>query len=130
MNAEFDLHQAYAEWQRLALAEGQAIRAGNWPFVADCQQALGKLTSRIDSLTQKVRMESSAPPTGSIRRKFSPHATVLDLIELQRRNLASLEQRRQKLSDHIERLTRTCRNLRGIQRSYASPTPAAWSSYS
>ena len=39
-----DLNQAYSEWRRLALAEGQAIRAGDWRFVANCQQAISQFT--------------------------------------------------------------------------------------
>lgn len=118
------LHLVLTEWRRLAEAEGQAIRSGNWPFVADCQAALARLRARIDELTINARSTDSCPAR-------VPHrSTVLELIELQRRNLAALQQRREKLSSHIESLARSGRNLRGIQRSYAPAGPGAWSSYS
>jgi len=118
------LHLVLAEWRRLVEAEGQAIRSGNWPFVTQCQAALATLRATIDELTISARSKDSCPVK-------APHrSTVLELIELQRRNLATLQQRRDKLSSHIESLARTGRNLRGIQRSYAPAGPAAWSSYS
>lgn len=118
------LHLVLTEWRRLAEAEGQAIRSGNWPFVADCQAALARLRARIDELTINARSTDSCPAR-------VPHrSTVLELIELQSRNLAALQQRREKLSSHIESLARSGRNLRGIQRSYAPAGPGAWSSYS
>ena len=118
------LHLVLAEWRRLAEAEGQAIRSGNWPFVANCQAALATLRAKIDELTISARSTDSCPAR-------APHrSSVLELIELQRRNLAALQQRREKLSSHIESLARSGRNLRGIQRSYAPAGPGAWSSYS
>jgi hypothetical protein len=119
------LEEAYSEWRRLAEAEGKAIRIGDWRFVADCQQALGRLRPIIDRLTEQTRQGLGEP-----RRAQFPRATVLELIELQRRNLASLQQRRQRLSAQMEELSRTGRNLRGIQRSYSPPPPPAWNSYS
>ena len=120
------LNQVLAEWRRLALAEGKAIREGNWAFVLDCQRALSELRPKIDGLTN-----NNSPSTSeSVNRKPSTRATILELIELQRNNLHSLQQRRQKLSAYIEGLSRTGRTLRGLQRSYASPVAASWSSYS
>jgi DNA repair exonuclease SbcCD ATPase subunit len=130
MSAEGELHNAYSEWRRLSEAEGSAIRAGNWRFVAECQEALSRLRPTIDRLTEQARQEAKLPGPGTSGRKMTSRASVLELIELQRRNLWSLEQRRQKLSAHIEQLSRTSHNLRGIQRSYASPIASGWTSYS
>lgn len=130
MTAERELHNIYAEWRRLAEAEGEAIRASNWEFVADCQRALAQLRPTIDSLTERVRKEPAPPISNDIARAGTFRSTVLELIELERRNLAWLQQRRQNLSTHVEQLSRSSRNLRGIQRSYAPPIPAAWTSYS
>jgi hypothetical protein len=128
MKAEPDLDHAYAEWRRLAEAEGKAIREGNWLFVAECQQAIGRLRATVDQLIQQAHQETPSPDAQD--RKLSRRANVLELIELQRLNLTSLQQRRQRLANHIEQLSCAGRNLRGIQRSYAPPATPAWSSYS
>jgi hypothetical protein len=130
MSAGDDLEHAYSEWRRLAEAEGKAIRAGDWAFVADCQKALSQLQPVIDRLLNENQKAGSHPDSDILARRLTSRASVLDLIELQRRNLAALQQRRQRLSAHIEQVSRTGRNLRGIQRSYASPPPPAWNSYS
>jgi hypothetical protein len=125
MSADGTLEDAYSEWRRLAEAEGKAIRIGDWRFVSECQQALTRLTPVIDRLTAQTRRSLSHPG-----RAAFPRATVLELIELQRRNLASLLQRRQRLSAQMEESSRAGRNLRDIQRSYSPPPPPAWNSYS
>ena len=127
-----DLQQAYSEWRRLAEAEGKAIRAGDWPFVADCQKALARLQSLIDHFSnQNEKPQASAPHNSeNLARKSAQRETVLELIELQRQNLAALQQRRQRLSAHVQQLSRSSRNLRDIQRSYGSLRPSAWNFYS
>ncbi|HLH52259.1 MAG TPA: hypothetical protein VKY92_01390 [Verrucomicrobiae bacterium] len=119
------LPRALAEWRRLAEAEGHAIRSGNWSFVIDCQKSITALRATIDELTLQSRSAEDPFP-----KRPSQRSIVLELIELQRRNLAALQQRREKLSHHIENVTRASRNLRGIQRSYAPAAPSGWSSYS
>jgi hypothetical protein len=130
MSAGDDLDHAYSEWRRLAEAEGKAIRAGDWPFVTDCQKALSQLQPVIDRLLNQNQNAPPRPDSDTLARKLNSCASVLELIELQRQNLAALQQRRQRLAAHIEQLSRTGRNLRGIQRSYASPPAPAWNSYS
>jgi hypothetical protein len=128
-----DLQHAYSEWRRLAEAEGKAIRAGDWPFVTDCQKAIVEIQRVIDHASKQNPAQSfhgSSVRDAEIGRKTKQRATVLELIELQRQNLAALEQRRQRLSAHVEEVSRSSRNLRGIQRSYTSPRPPAWNSYS
>src|SRR5689334_13412931 len=121
MSTRGPLDEAYSEWRRLAEAEGKAIRLGDWRFVADCQQALSKLRPVIDRLTRSA--SGARSPVGS------PRATILELIQLQQRNLSDLEQRRQRLSAQIQELSRSGFALRGIQRSYSSAPPPAWNSY-
>ncbi len=130
MAAESELHHALTEWGRLAEAEGQAIRAGNWSFVADCQHALAQLRPIINRLTVQAGPNPTRQDSSSTSSRPSLRAMAMELLELERRNLAWLEHRRQTLSAHVKQLSRTGRNLRGIQRSYAPPTPSAWSSFS
>jgi hypothetical protein len=125
-----DLPLAYAEWRRLADAEGQAIRSGNWTLVAECQDALAALRSRIDRITHSVAAWRSNPTGSSPQAGSDLRGSVLELIELQRRNLSSLEERRRRLSQHVENLTSAGRKLRSIQRSYSSPATGGFSSYS
>jgi hypothetical protein len=128
MTADGELHCAYVEWRRLAEAEGEAIRADNWGFVAECQRALTHLRPIIDRLTNAARQEPASPGSGSLTGQTHYRAIVLELMELERRNLTWLQQRREKLSAQIEQLSRAGRNLRGIQRSYAPLGPSAWTS--
>jgi hypothetical protein len=125
-DSEADLPSAYAEWRRLAQAEGNAIRSGNWSFVAECQDALRRLQTTIDRLT----VESHPAQLENRSSKQVSRGTILELIELQHRNLISLQQRRERLSAEIENVSRAGKNLRDIQRSYSAPAPPAWSSYS
>lgn len=130
MNPGHDLDHAYSEWRRLAEAEGKAIRAGDWGFVADCQKALRHLQSVIDRISKSKPPESPRKDSSIVVPRLTSRATVLELIELQRKNLAVLQQRRERLSAHVEQLSRNGRNLRGIQRSYVTRPSSAWSSYS
>jgi len=130
MNPNPDLDHAYSEWRRLAEAEGKAIRAGDWAFVADCQKALRFLQSVIDRISKSKPPESPRKDPNISVPRLTSRATVLELIELQRQNLAALQQRRERLSAHVEQLSRSGRNLRGIQRSYATSSSSGWSSYS
>jgi hypothetical protein len=124
------LNEVLAEWHRLAVAEGKAIREGNWSFVSECQRALCQLRPQIEGLTAKNSRQQVFHTTDHSNRKSATRATVLELIELQRNNLQSLQQRRQRLSAYIESLARTGRRLRGLQRSYAGHGASSWSSYS
>jgi|SRR5579862_1044224 len=130
MDPEAELRAALSEWRRLAEAVGQAIRAGNWSFVAECQNAISQLRPAIDLITkQNPRISgASGPAPGGL--KIAARAIALDLIELERRNLATIQARREKLAAHVAELCRASHNLRGIQRSYSRPSPAGWSSYS
>lgn len=130
MDPEAELNAALSEWRRLVGAVGTAIRSGNWNFVQECQNAISQLRPTIDVAITRNRRdpESLASATGA--PKPSTRAIVLDLIELERRNLASIQERREKLAAHVAQLCRVNRNLRVIQRSYAPLSPAEWSSYS
>src|SRR5579859_4909278 len=80
MNTGDDLQHAFSEWRRLAQAEGKAIRAGDWPFVADCQKAITRLQQVIDQASNTVQKLPSSPVRDSeIGRKARQRATVLEL---------------------------------------------------
>ena len=130
MTPPSQLQVAYAEWRRLAEAEGQAIRTGNWTLMHDCQEAVAALRKRIDSLNGSDAAEAKHS-TGRLEpARPDLRGTILDLIELQRKNLSALDERRRRLTEHVETLARASRNLREIQRSYCTPAAGVFSSYS
>jgi hypothetical protein len=130
MDIENELQNAYREWRRLAEAEGEAIRAGAWGFVHDCQEALARLQSRLSPLAETARLHwDQVGPDGAPRRA-ALRGAVVQLIDLQRHNQASLLLRRRILSERREGLEQARRNLRQLQKSYARPIPPKWSSFS
>ncbi len=130
MNSDAALQKVYREWHRLAEAEGEAIRAGNWTAVADCQRAMEQLQPRILACAEQAR-------NGSIRSGADPavvdqnlRATINELIELERRNNALLELARRSAHTQLAELSEADRTLRRVQRSYAPKPAAAWTSFS
>ena len=119
MNAERELHQMCEEWRRLAEAEGEAIRAGNWPFVDDCQQAMKKLQPRM----LQLQTESTTDP-------HALRALAANLIEIESRNQTCLDARRAAVTEQLANLGETARKLKRLKRSYAPGAPATWTSLS
>jgi len=112
MSPEAKLEELYREWQRLALAEGEAIRAGQWELVHACQQTLKQLQSQIHSV--------AAGPAAHRGLR----STVRELFALTQRNAAALELRRADLAARRLAAARANHNLRRLQRSYSAPVPA------
>jgi len=122
------LQDACAQWRRLAEAEGQAIRAGDWPLVADCQRALRQLQGPLSSQLQQSRREWAALGSDGVNREEHFRSLLSQLVELEKRNLGWLASRRHWLSQQVEQLGRSSRNLRLIHRSYSPAVPAGWTS--
>ena len=120
MNHDAALQNIYREWQRLAEAEGEAIRTGNWPAVADCQHAMEQLQSRITACGDRVRAANDT----------TLRATVNELIEMERRNNVLLDLARHSARMQLDKLSEAGRILRRVQRSYAPKPDAAWTSFS
>jgi hypothetical protein len=130
MNAEPALREAYREWRRLAVAEGDAIRARNWGLVSDCQQALRQLQTRITELNNSTRNEFHPAMPPSLERKQPLGTIVMQLIEIGRRNQARLKEVRETARREAAAREQTARNLRRLQRSYGAPRPPAWTTVS
>jgi ElaB/YqjD/DUF883 family membrane-anchored ribosome-binding protein len=130
MDTESELGATFREWRRLAEAKGQAIRARNWAFVRDCQNALQCLRSRIDSVAEDARRHwILLGPDGASRRQ-ALRAAVRELIDIERRNQQSLERHRDRLAAEGERLKQAGQNLRQLRKTYARALPSNWCSYS
>ena len=130
MNAEHALREAYQEWRRLAEAEGEAIRAGNWMLLFDCQNALRRLQPLIIRRTGEVRQEWAQAGLDYREKEDDLGALVKSLIELERRNHSLLETRRHAAEAELAKLEQAGLTLRRIQRSYAPTRPASWTSFS
>jgi hypothetical protein len=130
MSADHQLQAAYKEWRRLAETEGDAIRSSNWLLVADCQNALQQLQPQIIHHIQDAQEEWSRLGMDRATREDVFRGMVAELIEVERRNNASLNSVRQAALAQFSQLEQASHNLRQVQRSYAPAPPAAWSSFS
>ena len=130
MSADHELTQAYQEWRRLAEAESQAIQACNWSLLSACQKALQNLQTRITSISSAARSEWKKMGAARKKREEQVNATIHELIELEKRNHTLLKSIRETTQQRLEQLDRAGHNLKRLHRSYASHTPAAWSSFS
>lgn len=124
------LEADYLEWQRLAEAEGEAIRAGDWLQACDCQNALKGLQPRIIEHASRAQQEWGHDEAS--RNTSEPHlrALVRHLIELEQRNSSLLDRCVRSARAELDKLQQANHTLSRIQRSYAPSHPAGWSSFS
>jgi hypothetical protein len=129
MSAHDDLLDLYEQWRTWSETEGEAIKAGAWPQVAQCQDAKLKLQSRILTATEvwqsedpKRRQEGTVDP--QVRR------VVGELILLEVRNSEWVSEQRRQANRERDQLHQSRRNLRHIQKAYAASPGARWQSYS
>lgn len=130
MKAERDLLEAYREWRRLAEAEGEAIRTGNWSLCAACQKALQSLRERITALMPAVRDEWSRPGCDPAAKQQSLDETIRELIRLEQRNKTLLQSIRETAHAKLKQLGDAKLKLRSLRRSYGLTTGGAWNSFS
>ena len=123
MNTDRDLQHSYREWRRLAEAEGEAIRAGNWMLVFDCQNALRQLQPRIVRQTEAARREWAALGLDPKTMECELDTMIHSLIELESRNNSLINARRCVAHEELAKLEQASLTLRRIQRSYAPAVP-------
>jgi hypothetical protein len=126
MNARTRLFDAYAEWRRWTVEEGDAIRRLDWPRVRTCQRAKLELQPRILRFTDDARVEAGPgwpPVEKDLRRELS------GLIELETANGCVLDQARAAARAEEAELDGAARKLRRV-RSYAPVQATAWNTYS
>jgi hypothetical protein len=121
MNTDRDLQHSYHEWRRLAEAEGEAIRAGNWMLVFDCQNALRQLQPRIVRQTEAAHREWAALGLDPGAMEQEMETMIHALIELESRNNSLINARRCLAQEELAKLEQASLTLRRIQRSYAPP---------
>jgi hypothetical protein len=130
MSASDQLQNAYREWRRLAEAEGDAIRQSNWPLVANYQSSLQELQPRIIHWTQEARNEWQDLGRDLTTEENSVRSIIGELIEIERRNSAWLNDLRAATEAEFSELQQSGHRLRQVQRSYAPNPEPAWSSFS
>jgi hypothetical protein len=121
MNAVSELTALYEQWQSLTESESQAIEAAAWVQVEQYQAAKSRLQPRITEVTQ--RLDATV-----LEREFRP--VIEELIRLEHRNNALLQQQRSAAERQRQELDRTSRSLRQIHKSYVPPVRTHWQSYS
>jgi hypothetical protein len=129
LNAERDLFEVCREWRRLAEAEGEAIRTGNWGFCSACQKALQPLRERITTLLPVVRAEWMQPGGDHAARQQLFDDTIRQLIELQRRNQALIKAARETAHAKIQQLNQARIKLKQLRRSYGFTPGTALNSF-
>jgi hypothetical protein len=130
MSADRDLQNSYREWRRLAEAEGEAIRAGNWMLVFDCQNVLRQLQPRIVRQTEAAHREWVNLGLDSEVMENNLNAVIHPLIELECRNRSLIDARQRLAREELAKLEQASLTLRRIQRSYLPPNSARWISFS
>lgn len=130
MNADTALQESYQEWHRLAEAEGEAIRAGNWMLLFDCHNALRRLQPLIVRRAGEARQEWVQKGLNCQEKENALGVMVKSLIELGHRNQILLQERRHVAETELAKLERASLTLRRIQRSYVPARPASWMSFS
>ena len=123
MNTDCDLQHSYQEWRRLAEAEGEAIRAGNWMLVFDCQNVLRQLQPRIIRQTEAARREWTALGLDAEAMECEMDTMIHTLIELESRNNSLINARRCLAQEELAKLEQASLTLRRIQRSYVPAVP-------
>ena len=130
MSAEQALREAYREWQRLAEAEGEAIRAANWSLLFACQKTLQLLRERITGLLPKVHQEWAETPADRVKRREELLAMVHRLIDKTRQNQTLLRGMREAAQVKIKNLGEARNKLKQLRGSYAQTTVSTWHSFS
>jgi ketosteroid isomerase-like protein len=130
LKAEHDLFEACREWRRLAEAEGEAIRTGNWGLCAACQKALQNLRERMTALLPGVRAEWAQPGGDHAARQQQFDDTLRQLIQLQRRNHTLVQAVRAATHAKIQQLNQARIKLKQLRRSYGFTCGPALNAFS
>ena len=130
MNAKQELLEVYENWRKWSEREGDAILAGDWPAVGECQEAKRGLQPQIHHLTGQAQAEWGRQGFDWAEVQRDVRRVVGVLMGLETRNSEILADKRRTAEVTMAGLDGTHRKLRRIQLSYATPQPAAWHTYS
>jgi hypothetical protein len=117
LKAGRDLLEACREWRRLAEAEGEAIRTGNWGLCAAAQKALQHLRERMTALMPAARAEWKAAADRAARMQAFDD-NLRQLIILERRNQTLLQSVRAAAHEKIQQLNHAKIKLKQLRHAY------------
>jgi hypothetical protein len=121
MTSADELFALYQQWRTLTEDEGEAIEIGDWPSVEQYQTAKTRLQPRIVELSHRL---------GNVTHEQRFRGIIEELMQLERRNGALLQRRRQAADEQMGEMDRASRHLRQIHKSYVPPARTHWQSYS
>jgi len=130
MDTKQELLEVYDFWLASSEREGEAIRAGDWPAVAQCQEVKRQLQPKIIRHTETAQQEWTQAGRDWADVQRDVHAVVGLLMDLETRNGELLAGRRRGAETEMAGLDGAHRTLQRVHRSYAPEQPAAWHSYS
>jgi hypothetical protein len=118
------LRSHYEEWRSLSIAEGEAIRAGQWAQVEQLQ-------ARKRQLQEFVAADLGELPVAERDRLRAEFRLLVDeLLALESRNREDLARQREQLATRQQRTDQIALRLRQLRQSYGVTGVAAWQSYS
>lgn len=106
------------QWRELTLAEGLALRTGNWEAAGKCQAEKQELRRRLDSSVCQTSFDPEI------------HHAARELAGLESGNLELLAQQREARQQRHNQLHAICRNLHRLRQSYTPSAQTGWNSYS
>ena len=130
MTAESALLDAYTEWRRLAAAACYAIRSRNWGFVQECHGIIERLQPRIAELTREAASEWRHAGMSCPAGREQIRLAVLELIKLVECNKSMINSVQERVTPEYQQQQQAGRNLKRLQKSYATVHRQTWSSLS
>jgi len=130
MTADATLLEAYQDWRRLSELEGEAIRTKDWTLMWDCQKRLADLQPRIVRLTSGARAEWQQAGADIAQKEKNLRQIVSGLVELEMQNSSSLTAAKEMVRAKLDQMETARNNLKRVHRSYSTPHPAVWNSFS
>ena len=130
VNTERVLLEACREWRRLAEAEGEAIRTGNWGLCAACQKSLEQLRGRMSALMPAVRAGWRQSGDDRAARMQAFDDTIHQLINLERRNHTLIQAVRAATHAKLQQLNQARVKLKLLRQAYGFAHGAAVNSFS
>jgi hypothetical protein len=118
LKAEHDLFEACREWRRLAEAEGEAIRTGNWGLCAACQKSLQHLRERMSALMPAVRAVWRQAGDDRATRMQTFDDTLRELIKLEHRNHTLVQAVRAATHTKLQQLNQAKIKLKQLRQAY------------
>lgn len=119
MTATADLVELLTQWRAATVAEGQAIEAGQWEAVADCQARKSEWMRDWPFAPMEL---ASAPR--------EVQTLVEEIVALERRNYAQLSRQVENSRQQLEAIGQSRQHLRQLRRAYGAGQTSAWESWS